>query len=141
MTHDDRPIGRGAFLRTLGAAFGVALLPGRLRAAARDPLPHPEPRPGITAERVPAADTLPDRRKLRAAYASARAHPAIFDGLYCGCGCPRGMGHRSLLACFETTHAGSCYGCIEEAALAGRLAGAGKSLAEIRQAVDAEFGA
>jgi hypothetical protein len=76
---------------------------------------------------------------VREAYEAARTHPEIFDGLYCACECDKSMGHRSLLSCFESRQAIGCMACREEAELVGRLAKDGKTLAEIRHAVDLEF--
>jgi hypothetical protein len=102
--------------------------------------PHPDPRPGITADLVlPEAD-LGERRRVREAYAAARAHPELFDGVYCACECDKSMGHRSLLSCFESRQAIGCMACREEGELVGRLARDGKPLDEIRLAVDKEYG-
>ena len=95
---------------------------------------------GITAERVLPESELPDDRGVRESYAAARAHPAIFDGLFCVCRCQRSHGHRSLLACFESDQPAGCYGCREQAELVAKLARAGKRLAEIRAAVDEKYG-
>ena len=75
------------------------------------------------------------------AYAVARQIPQVLDGLYCHCDCSKHMGHRSLLTCFTGDHAAQCDICMGEAMMAGRLAAAGKSLDQIRQAIDAQFGA
>jgi hypothetical protein len=106
----------------------------------RKPFPHPEPRPGITGDRVLPERELPDKRAVRQWYAAARAHPATFDGLYCTCRCERSHGHRSLLSCFETDQPVGCFGCQEEAEFVVPLVNEGKSLAEIRAAVDEKFG-
>jgi hypothetical protein len=50
------------------------------------------------------------------------------------------MNHRSLLSCFESRQAMGCMACREEGELVGRLARDGKTLEEIRHAVDLEFG-
>ena len=80
-----------------------------------------------------------DRRRVREAYEAARSHPELFDGVYCACECDKSMGHRSLLSCFESRQAIGCMACREEAELVARLARDGKTLAEIRLAVDEEF--
>src|ERR671914_871220 len=94
--------------------------------------PHPDPRPGITGEHVLAESELGKSRRVREAYAAARTHPEMFDGVYCACRCDKSMNHRSLLSCFESRQAIGCMACREEAELVGRLAGDGKSLEEIR---------
>jgi Protein of unknown function with PCYCGC motif len=110
---------------------------GRRRPAAG--FPHPEPRPGITGDNVLAESELGERRRVREAYAAARTHPELFDGVYCPCGCDKTMSHRSLLSCFESRQAIGCMACREEAELVARLARKGKTLDEIRLAIDEEF--
>lgn len=105
----------------------------------RSGFPHPEPRPGITGENVLPESELGGRRRVREAYAAARVHPEVFDGVYCPCGCDKNMNHRSLLSCFESRQAIGCMACREEAELVARLARDGKALDEIRLAVDKEF--
>jgi Protein of unknown function with PCYCGC motif len=136
-------IGRRVFL--LRAAVIVALLGTDRDAFAsvrtrRRGLPHPDPRPGITGDNVLPEAELGSKRSVRETYAAARTHPEIFDGIYCACRCEESMNHRSLLSCFESRQAIGCLACREEAELVGRLAGDGKSLEEIRLAVDKEFG-
>jgi hypothetical protein len=101
---------------------------------------HPDPRPGITAANVLPPDRLPDKKRVRRAYAMAREIPQLFDGLYCHCNCETTQGHRSLLSCFESDQATGCLACREEAELAHSLHKQGKSLDEIRAAVDKELG-
>lgn len=122
------------------AALALVSLPRTLRAGPRRgrEVTHPDPRPGITAEHVLAEDAVPE--KSRKAYAAARAHPAVLDGLYCHCDCAERDGMRSLLECFESKMPTTCGICRGEAELAGRLAGEGKTLDEIRKAVDERYG-
>jgi hypothetical protein len=101
--------------------------------------PHPDPRPGITGENVLAESELGKSRRVREAYAAARERPELVDGVYCACHCDKSMNHRSLLSCFESRQAIGCMACREEAELVARMAGEGKSLEEIRVAVDKEF--
>src|SRR4051812_34495510 len=100
-------IDRATFLKQAGMLCGVAFIgaarvPHGANASASE-LEHPDPRPGITAERVLADDALGSHSKdVLSAYAAARAYPEIFDGLGCGCGCTgKDAMHRSLLACYE----------------------------------------
>ena len=102
-------------------------------------LPHPEPRPGITGDNVLPESELGERRRVLEAYAAARSHPELFDGVYCACECDKSMGHRSLLSCFESRQAIGCIACREEGELVARLARDGKTLQEIRVAVDNEY--
>jgi hypothetical protein len=78
-------------------------------------------------------------RRVREAYAPARTHPEVFDGVYCACRCDKSLNHRSLLSCFESRQAIGCMACREEAELVAKMARDGKSLEEIRLAVDKEF--
>ena len=136
-------VGRRAFFR--GAVGLVAMIgTGQPLFASglsrrRPGLPHPEPRPGITGESVLAESELGSKRRVREAYEAARTHADLFDGIYCACGCDKSMNHRSLLSCFESRQAIGCMACREEAELVARLAEDGKTLEEIRLAVDKEF--
>ena len=127
---------RDALLRLVALAV-VPALTGRVRVVKRTV--HPEPRPGITAEHVLADDNVDDEH--RDAYAAARAIPDVLDGIYCHCDCAsRHDNLRSLLSCFETEMPISCGICSGEARTAFRLHRKGKSLAEIRIAIDKQFG-
>jgi hypothetical protein len=77
----------------------------------------------------------------RESYDAARAIPEVLDGVYCHCDCAERDGLYSLLSCFETEMPITCGFCLEEAQMAHRLAREGKSLDEIRAAIDAEFAA
>jgi hypothetical protein len=101
---------------------------------------HPDPRPGITAERVLTGAAVPRTPGAAEAYAAARAAAATLDGVYCHCDCSKHAGHRSLLTCFESEHGAYCDICMGEAMLASQLASRGTSLREIRAAIDARFG-
>jgi len=126
-----------------GALAGTLVNPQTLLGAALvKPLPHPDPRPGITGEHVLSHDQLGKRKDtVYDAYDFARTYPEIFDGIYCICHCDKGKaGHRSLLACYESTQPTGCGTCQEEGEFVGKLAAEGKSLGEIRSAVDKEYG-
>jgi uncharacterized protein with PCYCGC motif len=101
---------------------------------------HPDPRPGITAERVLPPSMVPMGGGTLEAYEAARRVPQVLDGLYCHCNCSKSFGHRSLLTCFESDHGSRCDICMGEAMLAAQMSGSGKSLAQIRKAIDAQFG-
>lgn len=85
----------------------------------------------------------------QAAYKFALARPDVIGWMPCNCGCA-GDGHRSNLDCFfdrresgEITfqeHGSYCDICVETSNLAAKMLGEGKSLAEIRAAVDSTFG-
>jgi hypothetical protein len=110
------------------------------RRADPKPFPHPDPRPGVTSANVVAVDDLPKKKSVREAYEAARTYPEIFDGVFCPCDCRDSMGHRSLLSCFESNQPTGCHGCREAAEFILPLAKEGKSLEEIRKAVDKKFG-
>jgi len=118
------------------AALAAVVVVSRTGHATR----HPDPRPGIAAERVLPAGLVPSTPGSVEAYAAARAVPAVLDGVYCHCNCSRTLGHRSLLTCFESNHAAYCDICMGEATTAARLAEAGASLQQIRAAIDRQFG-
>lgn len=125
----------------------VAALPFVLAAARRAPLhgyaleevEHPTPRPGITGDKVLSGEALKGvREKTRRVFDMAREIPEIADGIYCYCNCTK-MGHRSLLACFETRQPIGCMGCRESMEKAYEMHKAGKTLVEIRAALDEEY--
>jgi hypothetical protein len=132
----DQSLSRRDALGRMSALLLLAL-PRGLRLP-YEPFPHPDPRPDITAENVWAEDKLPDKKKVREAYAAARAHPELFDGIYCPCECSKQ--HRSLLSCFESAQPTGCYGCMEVAELVDKMAKDGKTLADIRAACDKKWG-
>jgi len=101
---------------------------------------HPQPRSGITAAKVLPDFAIPKNPGALEAYAAARRSAATLDGLYCHCDCSKHSGHRSLLTCFESEHAAYCDICMGEANLASDMAARGKSLTEIRAAIDRQFG-
>jgi len=125
----------------------VAALPFLLAAARRAPshghllgeVDHPKPRPGITGDKVLSGDALEGvREKTRRVFDMAREIPEIADGLYCYCNCEK-IGHRSLLTCFESRQPIGCMGCRESMTKAYEMHKAGKTLAEIRTALDREY--
>jgi hypothetical protein len=87
--------------------------------------------------------------QTEAAYAFALANPQILAWIPCYCGCGA-MGHRSNLDCFIVPgdgrslrfeeHASYCAVCVNEALMAKQLAADGKTLRQIRLAIDASFG-
>jgi hypothetical protein len=150
LTHEAAlKIPRSEFLtKSAGALVFIALgdrpFAHLAHVAHRDePLPHPEPREGITAENVLPVDKLGSKAKDRVleSYQFARDYPVVFDGILCSCSCGGKQGtHRSLLVCFETPQATACGECQIEGIFVGKLAKEEKSLADIRIAFDKEFG-
>lgn len=103
--------------------------------------PHPEPRAGITAAKVPATADLTHKSAARA-FDQVRQIPQIIDGIRCHCGCAEHADSYSLLSCYEGKEpmAEHCAICQGQGRLAFRLSREGKSLAEIRIAIDGEYG-
>lgn len=103
---------------------------------------HPTPRPGIDASRVPTPDELRDAKRAIGVFDEVREIPHVVDGIRCHCGCAKNPKHYSLLSCFEThdAMAKDCSGCRKQASYVYRLHKDGKSLDEIRAAVDERFG-
>jgi hypothetical protein len=124
------------------AALLAALLPRRrARPGGGTSGPHPTPRPKITGAKVLTADELKDTPHLIPLFDSVRERPEIMDGIRCNCGCAGQPGFYSLLSCYEgDAMARLCPICQGEGRLAARLHKEGKTLAEIRVAVDAQFG-
>ncbi|HEY7193030.1 MAG TPA: PCYCGC motif-containing (lipo)protein [Gemmatimonadales bacterium] len=101
---------------------------------------HPDPRPGITADKILPNFAIPRNPGAVEAYAAARSAAATLDGVYCHCDCSKHSGHRSLLTCFESDHGAFCDICMGEAMTASEMAARGQSLMEIRAAIDRQFG-
>lgn len=133
-------IPRRGFLQRLAAAvFIVPRTP--LHALPVGGPAHPTPRPGITGERVLPASALSATPKLVPLFDGVRAIPAIADGIRCNCGCATLPGFYSLLSCFEGEGmARHCEICQGQGRVAVRLAKDGRSLDDIRAAIDAQFG-
>lgn len=135
---------RRRFVGAAAAAIAAALLPRRAAATgARGALrPHPTPRPGITSAKVLTAAQLDGASpRIVALFDRVREIPQIVDGIRCHCGCASMEGHYSLLSCYEgSAMARACPICQGEGRLTARLHKEGKTLDEIRAAVDAQFG-
>lgn len=124
----------------IAAAAGAAVLGVVVANRPARGTVHPEPRPGVTAERVLPPSMVLNTPGAAEAYAAARTAPAVLDGVYCHCDCAKHFGHRSLLTCFESDHGSHCDICMGEARLAARLAAQGSTLEQIRHAIDERFG-
>ncbi|MEP6835675.1 MAG: hypothetical protein ABJB74_19970 [Gemmatimonas sp.] len=114
---------------------------GGMVHVSRQKTPHPKPRTGITGANVLTAAQLADHEKLIPLFDSVRKIPQIIDGIRCNCGCGHPPEMYSLLSCYEgEAMARECAVCQGQGKLAARLHSEGKSLAEIRIALDAKFG-
>ncbi|HEX8850278.1 MAG TPA: PCYCGC motif-containing (lipo)protein [Gemmatimonadaceae bacterium] len=146
------PLTRRALLATIAracAATGLALAlgdfvaPSRLAHAATAPAgKHPDPRPGIDASRIPPAEKVREHGdNALAAFDEARHIPQILDGIRCHCGCAEDPDMRSLLTCYEGDDAMAmlCHICQGQARLAYKLHQRGRTLDQIRAAIDARY--
>ena len=134
---------RRTFLRSAAAALAAVAAGPRFahalgRRARGD---HPTPRPGITGAKVLTAAELADRPDLVPLFDAVREIPGIADGIRCNCGCATVPGYYSLLSCYEGDGmARVCPICEGQGRLVTRLRRAGRSLEEIRLAVDGQYG-
>lgn len=128
--------------RRVSPARDVMLPCGSARLATPVSGAHPTPRKGITGAKVLAAAKLSSWPDLQKLFDGIRAMPDVADGIKCSCGCAELPGYYSLLSCYEGGEAMAiiCPICQGAGKLSVRLHGEGRSLAEIRAAVDAQFG-
>jgi hypothetical protein len=102
---------------------------------------HPKPRPGIDASHVLPRDRLGDHPSAAEAFDMVRQIPQVVDGIRCHCGCAENPDYYSLLSCYEGDGmAQDCHICQGQGRLAYRLHRQGKTLDEIRAAIDAKYG-
>jgi len=100
---------------------------------------HPDPRPDVDGSLVIPASELPE--DVVELYDGIRRIPHVADGIRCACGCADLEGFRSLLTCFESNGmATHCLICQSEGRMVVRLHESGRSLDQIRRAIDARFG-
>ncbi len=139
-------VGVGAWFRTRDtrvnpSAIGLRGMCGDGRAHTRSTGIHPTPRDGITGAKVLSGAALAKWPHLQQLFDGIRAIPTIADGIRCSCGCAELPGYYSLLSCYEgEAMATMCPICQGTGRLAVRLHGEGQTLAQIRVAVDAQFG-
>ena len=136
---------RRRFLAACLTAAGGVLLGARPAWAGARRLPaggpHPVPRPGITADKVLTSEQLADAPKAIPVFDLVREIPEVVDGIRCQCGCADNPGYYSLLSCFEgDAMAQHCQVCQGQGRLTARLHKEGKTLDEIRIAIDARYG-
>lgn len=129
--------GRRQFLVSAAAIAFAFVRPLQVRGQTE----HPKPRPGVTAAKVLGRADLGDDSESIEVFDQVRQIPQIVDGIYCYCGCAGLPDHYSLLSCFEGDGmARHCEICRGEAKLAFAKHRQGHSLAEIRDAIDKQFG-
>ena len=125
---------KGAVIMVVVALVGLAGVFLATRPASGE---HPDPRP--TPPSVLDAAAFAGYERIQETYTMAAAIPNVLDGLYCHCDCEHHSGHYSLLDCFTDDHGAGCDICLSEAQLAYRMTREGKSLDEIRAAIDALY--
>ncbi len=133
--------------RTFLQATLAAVLPfgtRRLFGQGTDPrgAGHPVPRPGISAAKILPAGDLEAGPEVTAIFDLIREIPAVADGIRCQCSCADLPEFYSLLTCFEGPDAMArhCEMCQAEGRLVSRLHRSGRTLDQIRKAIDARFG-
>jgi hypothetical protein len=137
-------LSRRAALQFAAATLLLTVRPRVLFAVAapHDAPVHPVPRKGITGAKVATAAMLANSSHLVSLFDGVRTIPHIADGIRCHCGCADLDGHYSLLTCYEGEDAMAkiCPICQGMGRVAVRMSKAGRSLDDIRAAVDAQFG-
>jgi hypothetical protein len=93
---------------------------------------------GDPASTILDASLFPDPR-VREVYEKARLVADRLDKMYCYCHCHEEMGHRSLLSCFQGTHAAECGICLREGYQAWSDWQAGRSVEDSQKAADAVY--
>lgn len=123
-------------IRYTVVALGVVVLLLGLATTRTANAHHPDPRADVSVLTVESASRYASYPRIAEVYEMAAAIPQVLDGLYCHCDCSKHSGHRSLLTCFQDDHGAACDVCLTEAALAFNMTSEGRSLKEIRRAVD-----
>jgi len=62
--------------------------------------------------------------------------PGVLYQLPCYCRCDRALGHKSLLSCFQGTHAAICSTCAQEGHFAYEMTKRGWTPKQIRDAIE-----
>ncbi len=78
--------------------------------------------------------------ETKAAYAAVKEMPETIAQLPCYCRCDREMGHKSLHTCYVDDHAAQCGICTTSALKARKLKKEKKTIQQIRDALEAEYG-
>ncbi len=130
-------LSRREFLALSCAAPWLLHVHGRARQG-----PHPTPRPGIDASHVLQEEEIKGGKDVIAAFNEVRQIPQIVDGIRCQCGCAKHPQFYSLLSCYEgpKAMAQTCETCQAQGRYAFELYCSGKSLDEIRGAIDERYG-
>lgn len=132
---------RRNFIFACSAVVVGTLLPRRSLRGTASIGPHPAPRAGITGAKVATREQLAAKPQLVDLFDAVRENPQVIDGIRCNCGCAQTDGFYSLLTCYEgeSAMARDCAICQGQGRLAVRLHKLGRSLDEIRSAIDAKY--
>ncbi len=131
---------RRRFLALMPGVAAALAVSGRAKDLfARTAVAHPDPRPGIDASQMLTRAQVhgSDAKEL---FDLVRQIPQIVDGIRCHCGCADLPDNYSLLSCYEKEGmAQHCSVCQGQGRLAFRLFKKGKTLNEIRAAIDSTY--
>jgi hypothetical protein len=120
----------------------------------RGPIPadlKPHPQENLPPLEFPAYPMARSPEAVRAAYRFAAEHPEVLSYVPCFCGCER-AGHRGNEDCFVKArdingdvvqweeHGMECAVCLDVASRSLQLYSSGASVADIRAAIEKEFG-
>ena len=130
-------LSRRQFLALSCAAPWLLHVHGRARQG-----PHPTPRPGIDASHVLQEEEIKGGKDVIAAFNEVRQIPQIVDGIRCQCGCAKHPQFYSLLSCYEgpKAMAQTCETCQGQGRYVFELHSSGKTLDEIRAAIEERYG-
>jgi hypothetical protein len=145
-------IGAFAYWRQMSPADAASTADGAATAPAQYPQPITAPPANAKTPELqfPAYPTSRPQEVVRAAYQFAAAHPEVLSYVPCFCGCER-AGHRGNEDCFVREravngdviawddHGMECAICLDVADRSRKLFAEGKSVAEIRSAIEKEF--
>ena len=132
------------------ATAGMTMSPTATAMHDMTPDPAAEQAAAITAVWAARPDYVRAEARTEEAYAFALASPGAIKYIPCYCGCAA-MGHRNNVDCYfkpvtggepprYEEHASFCQVCVDTTLMVKRMLSQGRSLMEIRQAVDQTFG-
>jgi hypothetical protein len=141
----------GIFYWAMFGSGAPATQPGASSAGAAEASgPVASMTPAVTGDVVPAffssaeaakpyPTTLPPEQfpnpVVAHAYSIARIIPGVLAQEPCYCFCSKTAGHRGLLDCWADLHGSACSICIQEALYTEKLTKAGRTPAQIREAI------
>ena len=114
--------------------------PAAAPAPAAEPMSHPVSLASASATILDPQQFLDPR--VRAAYAKAQDIPERIDKLFCYCYCSKNekLKHKSLLSCYQGTHAAECEICMREVEQAWSDWKAGIPVETTKASIDMAYG-